>query len=51
MTYDIAYAIAQDEGNRNMKEHGRDVWSLEDFEVAGAKLRELMPLVADEERR
>ena len=42
MTYQIAWAIAGDEGNRHAKAHGRKVWASEDFDAASRKLDELV---------
>jgi len=42
MTYQIAWAIAGDEGNRHAKAHGRTKWASEDFDAASRKLDELV---------
>jgi len=42
MTYQLAWAIAGDEGNRHAKAHGRKVWASEDFDAASRKLDELV---------
>ena len=42
MTYQLAWAIAGDEGNRHAKAHGRKAWASEDFDAASRKLDELV---------
>jgi hypothetical protein len=42
MTYQLAWAIAGDAGNRHAKAHGRKVWASEDFDAASRKLDELV---------
>ena len=42
MTYQIAWAIAGDEGNRHAKAHGRKAWNSEDFDAATLKLDALI---------
>ena len=41
--YDIAHAAATDAGNRNMKAHGRNVWSVDDWNAMCAEFNRLMP--------
>jgi hypothetical protein len=42
MTYEIAMAVGQDAGNRNMKLHGRTVWNTEDWNVAAGVVKDLL---------
>jgi hypothetical protein len=44
MTMEIAWAAAQDAGNRNMKTNGREKWDQSDFIAAGCIFDKLWPL-------
>ena len=41
-TYALARAAAQDEGNRNMRKHGRTEWNEADYNAAAKKLNDLV---------
>lgn len=43
LTYPLAMAAAQDEGNRHARRHGRQVWNEADYAVAVEKLNQLLP--------
>jgi hypothetical protein len=45
LTYAIARAAGQDEGNRNMRKNGRTQWNEEDYSVASKKTNELIDLL------
>ena len=42
LTYEMAHAAGQDEGNRSMKKAGRGKWNEEDWNAASAKMNELL---------
>ena len=44
-TWTLARAAAQDEGNRNMKRHGRTEWNEDDYNVAAKKLNDLVSCI------
>lgn len=46
---EIAWAVATDAGNRNMRRAGRSVWNREDYEVAARRFVELWPEPRDPE--
>lgn len=54
LTYKMAHAAAWDEGNRNMRKHGRKTWNRADFNTAARELERLRVAVggffADMER-
>ena len=47
MNKDLAWAIACDTADRNMKEHGRTKWDEEDYIVGGREFDRLWPLEKD----
>lgn len=42
MTYKLAWAAAQDHGNRHARHHRRKAWNSDDFNAASQKLDELV---------
>ena len=42
MTYETAFAAAQDEGNRHAKRHGRTAWNVDDYNAAAKRLEDLI---------
>ena len=42
MTYKIAMAAGQDEGNRHAKAAGRTIWDVSDFNAAALKVQSLL---------
>lgn len=44
MTYKIAFAAAQDAGNRAMKDGKRTTWSVGDYRKACAEFERLWPI-------
>lgn len=43
MTYKLAMAAGQDEGNRHMKAAGRSTWNEEDYNAACEEFERLWP--------
>lgn len=48
LTYNLCMAAGQDAGNKNMREHGRRVWSIEDWNTASEISNELLNKMDDE---
>ena len=44
LTYEMAHAAGQDEGNRSMRKAGRDTWNEEDWHAAATKMNELLDM-------
>lgn len=42
LTYKICMYAGEDEGNRNMRRHGRKAWNEEDWNAAANKFNELI---------
>ena len=43
LTYDLAWAAARDEGNRNMRKHGRTKWNEDDYNVCCQTFNKIFP--------
>lgn len=43
LTKEIAFAAAQDAGNRHMRQHGRTSWNEDDYDVACDEYNRLWP--------
>jgi len=43
LTYEMIHAAAWDEGNRNMRKHGRKSWNEDDWNAMAREFNRLMP--------
>ena len=44
LTYNLIHAAAWDAGNRSMRDAGRDIWSVDDYNAAVDEFNRLMRL-------